>query len=523
MTEILHLNNIGLKGLSIDPKPWSLPPEFITFGNNFRIFAGSIESSGGEVLWSQAPAAFNPGHIFHVGSTSGDFWIVLGRNAVYAFDGNTWSNITSTAGYASLALDDELLWTVCMIGQIAVVNNPQHTPEYWSPVSAGQILQPLQFDAGNTWDAKGFTAKVFRSHRNFLFALNLEEGGTEFPDSYRWSHPADINGLPVTWDETNTAFLAGKAALGGDGGIIIDGLSLRDAFAIYSESSIDILDFSNDEFVWRRRELSSTSGLLSRNAITEVKGIHFLLSEGDIIRNDGNKIESIIHNRISSDFSSRIDADNYNRSYVIRNNERKEIWFCIPESGVSFPNVAFIYNWRDDSWAIRDLTPTGIVHSATGSQSTPVETWDGFVGNWPDTISKWGSAGINPLNETLVSVDRDNETLYLVDTSTTPDNDYNFVIERTDFPLLGDKQVTTIIRVYPHIESQGLVNIEIGSQDYPGAPIRYKPIVVFNPVTDRKVDVRTTGELHCWRISALGKALISMSGMSIEFVKAGLR
>ena len=523
MTETLVLNNIGLKGLALDPQPWSLPPEFITNGRNFRIFAGAIQNSGGEVLWSTAPVAFNPGHLFHVGSTSGDFWIVMGRDEVYAFDGTTWTEISSTAGYAGLALDDELLWTAAMLGQIPVINNPQSVPEYWDPVSAGQILQPLDFDSSNTWLAKGFHAQIFRSHRNFLFALNLEEGGTEFPDSYRWSHPADINGLPVTWDETDDAFLAGKAALGGDGGIIIDGLSLRDAFAIYSESAIDILDFTGDEFVWRRRELSSSSGLLSRNSIAEVKGVHFLLSEGDIIRNDGNKIESIIHNRIASDFSSSIDQTNFDKSYVIRNNEQKEVWFCIPESGATFPNLAFIYNWRDDSWAIRELTPTGIVYSATGSQSIAVETWDGFVGNWDDAIAKWGSTAVSPLNETLVSLDRDNETLYLVDTSTVPDNDFQFTIERTDFPLLGDKQVTTITRVYPHIESESPVNIEIGSQQFPGGPITYKSAVVFNPSTDRKIDIRTTGELHCWRITALGKAAISMSGMTIEFVRAGLR
>lgn len=522
MTETLHLNNIGLKGLSIDPKPWSLPPEFITNGRNFRIFAGSIQNSGGEVLWDTAPVAFNPGHLFHVGSTSGDFWLVMGRSAIYAWDGLIWSDITSVAGYAGLSTDDELLWTACMLGQIPIVNNPQTVPEFWFPVLDSQVLQPLDFDPSNTWAAKNFHARIFRSHRNFLFALNLEEAGTEFPDSYRWSHPADINGLPVTWDETDDAFLAGKASLGGDGGIILDGRSLRDAFAIYSESSIDILDFTSDEFVWKRRELSSTSGLLSRNALVEVKGVHFLLSEGDIIRNDGNKIESIIHNRIAADFASRIDPDNYQHSYVVRNNEKKEIWFCIPESGVTFPNVAFVYNWRDDSWAIRDLIDD-LAYAATGSQSEGVITWDSFIGEWDNTIAKWGSTGINPLNEIIVGVNRDTETLYLIDTDITPDNDFQFTIERTDFPLLGDKQLTTITRVYPHIESQGSVNVEIGSQDFPDAPIRYKPAVVFDPATERKIDVRTTGELHCWRFSSLGKHPISMSGMTIEYVKAGFR
>ena len=361
-----------------------------------------------------------------------------------------------------------------------------------------------------------------RSHRNFLFALYLEEGGTVFPDSYRWSHPADINGLPATWDEADPAFLAGKAALGGDGGAIIDGLSLRDAFCIYSENGIDILDYTSDQFVWRRRELSSTSGLLSRNAVVDVKGTHFLISEGDMIRNDGNKIESIAHNRIRANFSARIDANNYDTSYVVRNNKRKEVWFCIPEVGSTFPNIVYIYNWKDDSWAIRDL-PIGIVHSATGSQSVPTDSWSTIIGNWNDLAQKWNSELISPLNKTIVSVNRDTETLYLLDTQTPSDNDFNFYIERTNFPLLGHKQVTSILRVYPHIKSEIPIAIQFGSQDYPDSSVRWKPAVMFNPATDRKVDIRTTGELHAWRISSLGKAPISMSGMTIEFVKAGFR
>jgi len=521
MNEILHLNNIGFQGLSLDLAPWSLPPEFITNGQNFRIYAGSIQNTGGEVLWSTAPFAFNPGHVFHVGSTSQDFWLVAGRDRIYAFDGTTWSNITSTAGYSGLGTDDELLWSTCMLGQIPIINNPQHAPEYWSPVSAGQILQPLDFDSVDDWSTKGFTAKIMRSHRNFLFALNLAEGATEFPDSYRWSHPADINGLPATWDETDEAFLAGKAALGGDGGVIIDGLSLRDAFCIYSESAIDILDFTSDEFVWRRRELSSTAGLLSTNAVVEIKGVHFLLSAGDIIRNDGNKIESIAHNRIQTNLLN-IDATNYTRSYAIRKDNKKEIWFCVPEIGSTYPNIAFVYNWRDDSWSIRDLT-ANVAYADIGSQSAGTDSWDSFIGNWDDAASKWNSALTSPLNEVVVAVNPATETLYLLDTETTPDNDYQFTIERTNYPLLGNKQVTTIIRVYPHMSSSIPVSIEFGSQDYPDAPIRYKPAILFNPSTDRKIDIRTTGELHAWRISSLGKSPISMSGMTIEYVKAGLR
>jgi len=523
MPQVLEVHNIGLKGLSTDPAPWALPPEFITYGVNFRIFTGSIIASGGVEKWSDAPINFNPALPFHVGSTSGDYWLVMGRSGIYSFDGSTWTDVSSILGYGNIGIDQELLWTACSMGAIPVVNNPQAQPEFWAPQQPAQVMQPLMFDATETWTDKGYSAQIFRSHKNFLFALNLTEGGTEFKDSFRWSHPADINGLPPTWDETDQAFLAGKAALGGDGGEIIDGQSLRDSFCIYSEDSIDVLDYTNDEYVWRRRELSATIGLLSRNCIVEVKGAHFILSNGDIIRNDGNKIESIAHDRIRRSLSATIDINNYNRSYAVRNDSIKEIWFCIPEVGEEYPTLAYIYNWADDSWATRQLDPN-IAMANYGSQSEPTLQWDQYPveSTWNISAGPWGSSQRTPIDDTIIGANSLTGTLYIMDPG-TPDGSFNTVIERTDYPLVSDRQVTTITRVYPHIQGQGTVSIEFGSQDYPGAPVRWQPFVAFNPATTRKIDLRTTGELHAWRFKSIGQEGWRLSGFKVEYEMAGLR
>lgn len=520
--ETLLLNNIGQQGLAVDPKPWSLPAEFITAGKNFRVFAGAIETGRGSALTSTAPVSFNAGYIFKVGSTSGNFWIVCGRTAVYVFDGTTWTDISSIAGYGGLTINDELRWSGCMLGQIPIVNNPQSRPEYWAPQSLVTDLQSLQFDPVNTFDAVGIKARIMRSHKNFLFALNLIESGVDFPDSYRWSHPADINGLPPTWDETDDAFLAGKAALGGDGGQIIDGKSLRDAFCIYSENSIDILDFTNDEFVWRRRELSSTLGLLARNCIAEVKGVHFFLSNGDIVRNDGNRIDSIAHNRIRTLLRDQIDADNYERSFAVKNDSRKEVWFCFPGVGSTYPDFAYIYNWRDDSWAIKELDAAP-ASADQGSFTGEPTNWDAQTDTYNSINRVWNSSGVSVIDTTILGVNPVASTVHILDPKGASDNDIDFQITRTDFPLDGHKQVTTITRVYPHIEGNGDISVRFGSQDYPGAAVRWKPAVIFNPATDRKIDVRTTGELHAWEFTSVGQNRLSMSGMTIEYAKAGFR
>ena len=522
MPKTLPINSPGLKGLNSDIDATELGPEFITSGINFGVAAGAIKASGGNSLWDTPPVNFNAGHIRPVDSANADYWLIAGRSAIYVFDGTTFTDLSSTAGYAGIGADDELLWTSCMLGAIPVLNNPQGVPEYWSPQSPGQIMQPLLFDAGNTWLAKGFSFKVLRSHKNFLFALNLLEGGTELRDSYRWSHPADINGLPFTWDETDLSAIASKESIGGDGGDIIDGRSLRDAFCIYSENAINILDFVGGEFIFKRRELSSTFGLISANCITEVKGQHFFIADGDIVKNDGNSVDSIIHNRIQRRMESNRSADYYNRSFVIRNNNDKEVWFCVPEDGALYPNVAYIYNWKDDSWVIRDL-PENLTHAAYGAKTDAPPTWDTIVGNWEDQGGTWGAGGTTPFSKTIIGVLNDS-TLQIIDPADgVTTNDYTAMIERLGYKLDSAIDVTTIVRAYPRIKSTQPIQIQFGSQDFPDSPVRWKPVQTFDPNTQRKVDVRTTGEYLCWRIYGNGTPNWRLSGMDIEYESAGKR
>ena len=175
MQELLSLNNIGDKGINTDLAPWELPAEFITNGINFRVYAGNLIAAGGSKLWSTPPENFDAGHLYAISSSADSFWVVPGRSATWVFNGLVWSDITPASGYSSMGQDDELNWTVSSLGQIPILNNPQDFPQYWSPQSADNELQYLNFEPGITWKDKGFTCKVMRSHKTFLFALNFNK------------------------------------------------------------------------------------------------------------------------------------------------------------------------------------------------------------------------------------------------------------------------------------------------------------------------------------------------------------
>ena len=148
----LIIENIGQSGLNTDIAPWAMPPEYITGGNNFRVFANRIQSTGSSELWTTPPVDFNAGFLMYVIALTANYWLTAGRDAVYVYDGATHSDISSAEGYASLPADGELDWTGCMLGSIPIINNPSIYLEYWSPQGTGHLVfesQPVGAVAGH--------------------------------------------------------------------------------------------------------------------------------------------------------------------------------------------------------------------------------------------------------------------------------------------------------------------------------------------------------------------------------------
>lgn len=526
--KFLQLTNFAKNGINSDLMPWDLPGDFLTELSNIRISRSKLSPFGGEVRWADLPVDFEPGLVMYVNSSQGTFWLIAGLDKVYVYDGSTFTNISSLAGYVSISEED--LWNGCMLSNIPIINNVNSFPEYWPQQNVSTKLIYLPWDATNTWADVNQSCRILRSHKQFLFAMDLSIDGLEVVDGVRWSAPADIAGVPNSWDEFDVTNVAGLTTLGGAGGRIIDGLSLRDAFVVYREGGVSVFDYIGGQFVWQIRNFTTTNGLISKNCIVEVKGKHLFIGNGDILVNDGNSIESLMQNRLRKRFLSDYDPDNASNSYAVKNDVAKEVWFCIPQTGRTYPSVAYIYNWEDDTWSIRDI-PEG-PSCGYGPQAVTQETWASVVDTYENTVSIWSKRTSSPLNDTVVAVIKqatpsggESGRITVLDSNLAPvDAPYSSTIERLGFALEGLNNVTTITRIYPHIRGPGSVFIRLGSQDYPGASVRWKQPVLFDPNTDRKVDIRTTGELHCYRIYSIDSSIYwEFSGMDIEYVTAGER
>ena len=80
------------------------------------------------------------------------------------------------------------------------MNHPDLYPIYWSDES-GVVNNcvPLPWHiTEETWEDAGKSCRVLASHKNFLFALGMQEGMNEYRDKVWWSHPAEPDGIPFS-------------------------------------------------------------------------------------------------------------------------------------------------------------------------------------------------------------------------------------------------------------------------------------------------------------------------------------
>lgn len=521
------ISDLAMAGVNSDLIPSIMPANLLTHCNNVRAVSGGISPFGGhDELFELPNTTSKPGDMLYINNAISRAWYIFCNDKIFKLD----SVFTEVQPSAMADLGDEKIWSSCDLGGVAVANHPSVGPLYLGEHDA--TFKDLPFKSGKTWADMKQGCNIMVSHKQYLFALGVTNNGNYVPDSIRWSAPADISGVPPTWDELDTTSTAGLTTLGGSGGAIIGAKAMRDALCIYRSQGITILDYVGGRYVWRIRHVSSSAGLISPDAIVDVNGTHYFISDGDIFRNDGNAITSIANARIKKRMQA-VNKDLFDMSYAVHNPPNNEILFCVPSTGSTYPNVCYVYNYITNAWFVRDLPSN--VKAAYGLTVRRLEDWEHINVNWDGWDHSWDDDSTTPFDNAVIAI-----TLPIVDTDPTKSipgkiigltsiiglniEPFTSIIERTDYLISTLSQTTTIQRIYPHIQGSGIVKIQIGSQQWPGGPISWKPPCEFDINNDRKIDMRTTGILHAYRIYSDDVTTnYLISGIDFQYVEAGSR
>jgi hypothetical protein len=136
--------------------------------------------------------------------------------------------------------------------------------------------------------------------------------------------------------------------------------------------------------------------------------------------------------------------------------------------------------------------------------------WDDQVGNWHQQtqLGGWDSYYDYSWNDASPLAGYQRSDTWLL---------------RTDLPIGGHEVNTTITRVYPHVEGTAELEFRFGSQQFAGGPVKWvSGSRAFTPGKDRKIDVRTTGELHAFEVRSKD-GFFKLTGIDIEYSMAGSR
>lgn len=517
---IFNIKNYANAGLNSDLITADIKPNFITNGVNIRSVAGGISPFGGYTNMFDLPADKDVHDLYFIDSGQERFWIVTCSNSIYYVQGN----IRDVSYTGMTTIGDKNRWSCTDLSGVPIINHPENTPKYMT--QAMDKFEDLPWDSTRSWHDAGKACQFMVSHKQFLFAFGCYDNGDYVPDSVRWSSVADIGGIPQTWDELDTTNVAGYTQLGGSGGAIIGAMPLRDSLVVYRTHGISVIDYIGGVYVWRIRHFNSSIGLISSRAVAEVRGTHYFLSDGDVYKTDGNSLSSIATHRVKQRFAS-INKDKFDYCYAVHNPAFSEVIFFFPTSGSNYCDSALIYNYEYDSWYSREMPNNvkcdyGMIIGSPNNWDSLETSWNGFSSTWDQDTS----TAFDNVIMCLMPQGEDNPPKLVSLSSILGTNEvlFNSVIERTDLLITNLDEATTIQQIYPHISSSTPVVIQVGSQQSPNGAVTWKPEVVFDPNKDRKVDMRTTGILHAYRIIVRDVvADFTISGMDILYTYAGRR
>ena len=174
--------------------------------------------------------------------------------------------------------------------------------------------------------------------------------------------------------------------------------------------------------------------MVGEKGLIEVGGIHFFISSEDIMMFDGNSAQSLLHNRLRKRFATTLNEDARHRAFAVDNKMTSEAWFCVAEVGHDEPNVAYVYNYRDGSWAIRDLSTTrNFSHATFGYQPVDVLTWEDFAQPWMGERTTWATANRQPFDGVIIGCS--GNQVHNVDTQYPDDPGLTTFIERVSMPM----------------------------------------------------------------------------------------
>lgn len=541
---ILPIRNLGNVGLVTDASPYALPIEAFTAAVNVRFDEQKV---------SRAPVfrdvksglANEPRLCMGVPQDTGyDRVIIVGENwALDEYGAGSITNINGTLPYSTTT--DPRPFTGVVLADVVYINRPDRVPAYRLPT--GGNFQELP-----EWNSD-WRCEALRSFGDFMVALNMTEGATNYPNRVRFSDIVQANAVPQSWDEADVTKSAGFNDLVQMQTPIVDGAQLGANFIVYSSTEIMQMEFVGGTFLFNFRQLFSDAGVINANCVAEVDGQHYVFGTHDIYTHDGTTKQSLCDERTRAFIYNGLNVSKSDVCFTYHNRALNEVYFCY-HSGDQYTsfksggtltrcNRAAVYNYKNNTWALLDLPNISAAGAASietvltynNAEHTNYESIGGSYydqqDGFHDHVIMVGSA-----DSTAALSSHKLYGLDLADSGTLafnydPEANKEAFVERVGIdldeasqPLSGYKVVTAI---YPQVSTDNtddkIIQFAFGASDTPNQAPNYSQDANFNIETDYKIDVRAAGRYISYKLKVTGNRDFSFTGFDMDVKSTGRR
>ena len=513
---MIYTLEAGDGGLAFDLDGMDLADPIWTNGSNVRFESGYFQPFDGHARLYDPPSV-TPYGVFPFTTTSASIWVYTSLTAAYTVDNSgTHTNITRASPYTATA---DTKWTGGALTSYLIFNNANDVPQSWDGNTSNDAADLANWIS--TW-----RCKAIRPLRNYLVAVNITKTSTNYPVMVKWSHSADPGALPSSWDETDPALDAGEVDLADATGPLVDVVPLGDLGIIYSTGAYHSMQYIGGNDIWRFTRISGDCGALSQNCAVQYPGGHVVLTPGDVVTHAGGAPRSVIDRRMRKSLFNLLDAANFARAFVVHNETKSEAWICIPEPSQPSCTRAYIWNYAQDSWSVREIP--GVSAGALGPvvTSSP-DTWATISGTWDALSGPWDGTSIDASRRRVVLASPLKQRLYLPDTGTSFDgwSSGSMYVERTGLSLGNPSRMKFVRAVRPRVDALTgtQVTVKVGGALTADGPYSWGVPSTYIVGTSIQADVRATGRYIGVKFeSSIGEPWRCRS-MDIEFEFAGER
>jgi len=483
----------GSKGLikdiaaeEIDPRAWSDV-------RNFRFTDGKAKRAPDAMQVFGTPSG-NPYWLMPVQSGGNLLWIYADLTKLYATDGSSHADVSRTVGGA-YAMDPFELWDGGVLSGIPVITNGIDKPQFFaSPAIANDFADLTNWPANDR-------CGVIRPFKSFLVAANITRSSVNYPHIVKWSHPASPGAIPSSWDETDPTKLTGEVELVDEfPGGIRDALSLRDIMVIYKDNTVWGMQFIGGNSIFRFFPIFINSGIMDKHCVCAIDqgAQHFVLTGEDVIVHDGQNSKSVLDKKNRRFIFDSMPPSRYKSCFVCALPDRSEAWAFIPQTGDTYPSIAVVYNWRDDTSTIKTLGQQ-TSHAAVGPVADTSDPWDGDSGQWNSDTTTWDEGlfathfqkmlSARPLNTQIV--EQENSGTFTGSAGTVYLERQGIAVtgqDRVSGELKADNDAMKLVSRVWVKATGGAFNVQIGGAEFKGQPVVYQAAQVFTPGTTKYLD-----------------------------------